>query len=294
MGDRAQTARDVRRQAAIAAVTCADHAADVRCRSVNVSSPWVGRIFLCPGRLTYAGAVGPTAAHAHHAFQVIVGVSGPLALADGHGQTVEARAAVIPPDTLHAVTRPAAAACILYVDPDDLAGRRLRRGFGPAPASRAWLDAATPLLGVDTRVPSRWSEVQSFEQDVLQALGVPALRPRPQHPAVARALRTIADGAAAELSHGAIAAACGLSPGRLSHVFSRDVGIPLRRYLLWRRIIRAGSEIAAGASLTRAALAAGFADSAHMSHVFRRMFGLAPRDVHRGVEWLVEGLAPAQ
>jgi methylphosphotriester-DNA--protein-cysteine methyltransferase len=40
--------------------------------------------------------------------------------------------------------------------------------------------------------------------------------------------------------------------------------------------------VAAGDSLTMAGLAAGFADSAHLSHGFRSMFGLAASQVLNG------------
>ena len=47
-----------------------------------------------------------------------------------------------------------------------------------------------------------------------------------------------------------------------------------RPYVLWQRMERAVAEYAAGATLTDAAYAGGFADSAHFSRTFRRMFGL--------------------
>lgn len=44
---------------------------------------------------------------------------------------------------------------------------------------------------------------------------------------------------------------------------------------LWLRLQRAVELFAAGTPLTEAAHAAGFADSAHLSRTFRRMFGIA-------------------
>ena len=73
------------------------------------------------------------------------------------------------------------------------------------------------------------------------------------------------------------AAACaGISASRLTHLFSEEVGLPFRRYVLWARAKRALSEVRGGATLTRAAVASGFSDAAHLSRTFRRMFGLAP------------------
>ena len=52
--------------------------------------------------------------------------------------------------------------------------------------------------------------------------------------------------------------------------------MPFRRYVLWMRLRLAAQEVSAGANLTRAAISAGFADSAHLSRVFRQTFGLPP------------------
>lgn len=66
-----------------------------------------------------------------------------------------------------------------------------------------------------------------------------------------------------------------LSSGRFGHLFKDVVGVPLRRYLLWRRLLAALEHIAAGNTFTFAAHAAGFTDSAHLSRTFRQMFGLS-------------------
>jgi AraC-like DNA-binding protein len=67
----------------------------------------------------------------------------------------------------------------------------------------------------------------------------------------------------------------GLSKARVRHLFVEQTGLPFRTYLLWLRLMKGLEAFAGGASLTDAALDAGFADSAHFSRTFRRMFGTA-------------------
>ena len=67
-----------------------------------------------------------------------------------------------------------------------------------------------------------------------------------------------------------------LSESRLQHLFREQVGVPIRRYLLWHRYLTALSLLADGASVTRAAHAAGFADSAHLTRTAVRMNGFTP------------------
>jgi AraC-like DNA-binding protein len=78
-----------------------------------------------------------------------------------------------------------------------------------------------------------------------------------------------------------LAGAARLSAGRFGHLFREVTGIPMRRYQLWLRLVAALAELSSGCSLTEAAHAAGFADSAHMTRTFRRMFGIAPSALHR-------------
>jgi len=115
------------------------------------------------------------------------------------------------------------------------------------------------------------------------SLGGAAVAPPPRrHPAVSRVLRHLREAPpGADVSLEALAAIARLSPSRLMHAFTATVGVPLRPYLRWLMLERAGAAIAAGAPLGEAAYAAGFADAAHMTRTFRRMFGVTPSDLRR-------------
>ncbi len=84
----------------------------------------------------------------------------------------------------------------------------------------------------------------------------------------------------------ALASAVGLSPGRLMHAFTTSIGVPIRPYLAWLKLQRAAAAITTGTPLSQAAHAAGFADAAHMSRTFRRMFGISPSLLRRTSTWL--------
>lgn len=76
-----------------------------------------------------------------------------------------------------------------------------------------------------------------------------------------------------------IADAIHLSPDRFRHLFLEETGIRFRPYILWLRIEIALSSYVANRSLTEASHAGGFADSAHFSRTFMRMFGIAPSSI---------------
>ena len=78
-----------------------------------------------------------------------------------------------------------------------------------------------------------------------------------------------------QLSSGAkLASLIDLSEGRMQHLFKQQMGIPIRRYLLWMRLRQVVQLATTGESLTRAAHSAGFSDSAHFSRTFKSMFGI--------------------
>jgi AraC-like DNA-binding protein len=68
-----------------------------------------------------------------------------------------------------------------------------------------------------------------------------------------------------------------LSESWLVHLFKRETGVPVRRYLKWLRTLDAVRSVQAGkVSLTAAAHTAGFSDSAHLTRTFKEMFGVPP------------------
>ena len=91
-------------------------------------------------------------------------------------------------------------------------------------------------------------------------------------------VRAMLDSAAAEheVAIAQLAGQSGLSVRQLRHRFTQDLGVNPRAYLRWRRLRYAIDAITRGATLTQAALEAGFADSAHFSRVFHAQFGMSP------------------
>ncbi|MBS0389468.1 MAG: helix-turn-helix transcriptional regulator, partial [Proteobacteria bacterium] len=76
-----------------------------------------------------------------------------------------------------------------------------------------------------------------------------------------------------------IAAAVHLSPERFRHLFLAETGVRFRAYVLWLRLELSLAAYVAGNSLTDAAHAGGFADSAHLSRTFKKMFGITAASV---------------
>ena len=82
-----------------------------------------------------------------------------------------------------------------------------------------------------------------------------------------------------ELSN--LASFANLSPSRFRHLFKEETGITVRQYILNMRVTEAVKLIINGNSKTYAAHESGFADAAHLSRTFRRVYGLTLSDLYK-------------
>ncbi|GAB4586174.1 helix-turn-helix transcriptional regulator [Nocardia sp. IFM 10818] len=240
------------------------------------SAPWRGDVLLRPGVLAFSGSIGATGRHAHHAVQVMISTS-PVTVA---GDDVEHSGThlIVPANAPHRILLGAATGIAVFLDPDSVAGRAAAHR-----AHSAGWSAGPPLSPPDHEVT-----LAATVAELMTALapGGAAVPGAERHPAVAAALDCLPDLAAAGTIHATdLAARVGISASRLTHLFTAEVGLPLRRYVLWLRLVIARDSVADGADLTTAAHAAGFADSAHLTRTCREIFGLPPSALSRNLAW---------
>ncbi len=77
-----------------------------------------------------------------------------------------------------------------------------------------------------------------------------------------------------------------ISASRLSHLFSEQVGITLKNYLILHQLERAFQDLLAGKRITEAALDAGFDSPSHFAATVKRMMGLPARSTVKNSEFL--------
>ncbi|MFN7778796.1 MAG: helix-turn-helix transcriptional regulator [Betaproteobacteria bacterium] len=232
-------------------------------------------------RALYLGPSWALSAHRNAAAVLAVAVQGRLGVArdprrPGRGWH-DCRTALIEPDRLHRLDTGSGQFAFLYLD--GLSGdlpllrpRFSRRGVGVS-FDLNGEDALIDLLAAAPHSAAGWQWLRPRLQGLLR-LAEPSADPRVQ----AACQRLLAAGGTT-VPVNRLAAAVGLSPSRLQHLFRQHTGVSVRRYRLWLRMRTALAAAVAGHTLTDAALAAGFAGSAHFSAAFREMFGMAPRQL---------------
>jgi AraC-like DNA-binding protein len=96
-------------------------------------------------------------------------------------------------------------------------------------------------------------------------------------PRLERALSALDSLLNRKVAASALAAEANLSLSQLQRLFASQLGLPIRRLVLWRRLRLSMVLILAGNSVTQAAHEAGFADSAHFSRSLKKLFGVTAR-----------------
>jgi AraC-like DNA-binding protein len=225
----------------------------------------IGKLFLWQGCTVYCGPVADTTEHRHHAAQISLSQDAPFSL---HTPNHEAQAnfASIPADIPHRFTGGLSQQVIVLLDAETAAGNAVtKRGlkFDGGPQ------------GIQPNWPNDLAMARTFVDWLLGDLNLPP-SPRTRDPRIEKVLVHIAQKIETAQSAVDLAAIANLSVDHFLHLFTRELGLPLRRYVLWRRILSSVVATTEGADLTKAAYRGGFSDSAHFSRVFRANFGLKP------------------
>jgi AraC-like DNA-binding protein len=248
---------------------------------------WAGsaRWYLWDGGFLAVGrGAGIVPEHSHHALQVVIGLDGETRLRDGDGQWQAGRGLIVRADAPHSFDQRGALGAMIFVDPESSEG--------------AWLGSnlmRDVTVVPESRLVSCIAELRRFHEQPLEAMEIGALIRHSVHALCAGAppsrridervtavLTAIREADDLRMSLEAAAAMVFLSPSRFAHLFTQQVGLPFRRYMLWRKLARAVVAIGRERTIAAAAHAADFADAAHLTRTFYQMFGIPPSVMMRG------------
>jgi AraC family transcriptional regulator len=247
---------------------------------------WEGG-FLAIGR--GSGRVPP---HSHHAVQISIALEGTILFHDESGEWRTFDGAVVRANETHGFDGNDALLTMLFIDPETLEGRWLHDTYvEPISAIDAGrIDQCRSVLLDAWTTPPSAEDASSLVVRVAHSIcaGIPATRRLDGR--IADALVLIRSMDVQRISIDDVARGVFLSPSRFAHLFKDELGLPFRRYLLWRKLTRALLMAGRGETLSTAAHAAGFSDSAHLTRTFYQMFGISPTAMMGGGElYEIEG-----
>ena len=238
-------------------------------------------------RALYLGPAFGLTPHRNAAAVLAVGLDAALEVADDPADPAtdyrSTRSVLIMPNSLHHLRIERGRMAFLYVDP---LGRDLQALLArmAETTSRAAFDLReeSAVLQIMISLAENRMAARDGRLSLGELLGIGT--GMQANARISAALRQMRDEPHEAHRLTELAKQAGLSPSRFLHLFKAETGVPLRRYRIWNRMGAAVRACGAGASLTEAAHAAGFASSAHFSTAFRDMFGMMPSDVLKALK----------
>jgi AraC-like DNA-binding protein len=243
------------------------------------------RWYLWEGGYLATGQVGgEVPLHSHHAIQIFLALDGAAAIRTAGGEWREGVGLIVRPDVEHSFNGQGATGAMLFVDPESSEGIWLRSGLTQditfAPAARLQ-SCLVELRGFCERPLESMNPADLARHCVLAfCAGAPPSRRLDSR--VTTVLRRIRESDDLRMSLEDAAGLVYLSPGRFQHLFKEQLGLPFRRYMLWRKLTRAMLAIGRESNIAAAAQASDFADAAHLTRTFHQMFGIPPSVMMRG------------
>jgi AraC-like DNA-binding protein len=239
-------------------------------------------MYLWDGGCAFVGSSSArTAVHSHQAIQLVFGTDADVRLGcSAEGPWVGGRLLLVASHQPHIMdATDVSLGVTMFIEPETVEGRAL--GALCPPEGITALDparAAEPLAEMFERFLARRGDaaVSASARRVVTLL-TDGVEPRAvTNERIVRALAWLNEHIREQVTLDAVAAAVFLSPSRFRHLFVEEMGMGLRSWLLWRRFMRTWGMIMDGASISRAAHEAGFADAAHFTRTSNRMIGVAP------------------
>ena len=231
-------------------------------------------LYLWDSKAMYIGPSFDTGVHSHNAHQVIVALDGKTKV-EIDNYWSEDSIFVIKPNTKHRIHFLGHVALLLI----DSEISKLEDSFIP---NGLKLESLANLKSCYSQPVSSEDALQLF-LDIIQEVGLSNITiSKSIDERIVKCLKFINLNLKEELSMETVCKFNGISESSFSHLFSKEVGLPFRRYVLWKRLKESISlYLKDNRTLTEVSQEMGFSDQAHYTKSFKDVFGVKPTFIFR-------------
>lgn len=215
---------------------------------------------------------------------IVIGINGDLELT-ADGRTFVSRAFLIGANVKRALKTRDTGLYSLNIDPINPYSRALRGLTSEAGLLDLVARLSAPVLAAareSVEQAQACGEVRRSSQVILDTLFPEVVGTQPMDVRIEMVLSWLWAHVPSAVDLGFLARLCGLSESRLAHLFTDEVGISIRQYLLWVKMRIAAELFTRNRTLSEVAHEIGFSDSSHLSRTFTRYFALTPSYLANG------------
>jgi AraC-like DNA-binding protein len=241
------------------------------------------QIYACDRLVISAGPGRENSSHRHFGAIVTIAPDGPVTLMSRDAAPVVSQASVVAPNAWHRIDARNARTVTVLLGPDHPWFRYLKPLLTAEPIVKldfAVLDGRSIPWDALFEGTCDCGEAQRAAQTILQAFG--GLDP-PPHELDARieaVLQILRDALTDAPTPDELGRRVGLSGYTLMRRFKAQLGVRIREYVLWRRLMVALELVDGRSTIAEIAQRTGFYDQAHLTRTARRMVELAPSFVN--------------
>ncbi len=237
---------------------------------------WRGLVLVWDEQAIFLGHAADASLHESPAIKVCVALDGNFGLRTSEaGDWTDYDSAIIAPGQLHAIDGRQNRMAMLLLAPETSLAQPLAPIFSQNGIIRLGISVVEEIRAIFADFDqTKAGDEPNVCHQMVEAIG--GGNSLPIDSRVAQSIEWIRSSREEGISVQEIASGVELSESRFSHLFTENVRIPVRRYLLWLRLRDAMHLLAQGRSLTETAHEAGFSDSAHLARTFRSLLGIAP------------------
>jgi len=237
-------------------------------------------IYFCIGRMLMIGPVEENKLHHHGAIQIVLTIEQPFSIRIEDGDWRKTKAAIIDSNVPHQLKDLHGLQVSLSIVPERNHGIHIREYVLKGSKIQyldnldltSYIDKFQKCLDQQYSCPRAFRLCEEFIDHITGVKGYSG----PIDDRIQQVINWIQQNLSEPISAHQLAQSVYLSEDRFLHLFKEQLGLPLRPYILYQRIMTAIMEYLRGSNLTEAAYLAGFSDSAHFTRTFTSMNGFKP------------------
>nr|WP_244280649.1 AraC family transcriptional regulator [Leptospira saintgironsiae] len=237
-----------------------------------------GIVYLWNGRVMFVTNSMQTDFHTHYAATLAISLKNNIHIETEKGKE-EYRAALVGPNTYHKTVSPGVEMIALLIDPETYEYSSISKFAKVGEVKKLDISPFLPLIErLWELYYGKLNDEEAWELhlDMLRAVFPFQKLEKVTDERIVQIANMIRKELPDSIRMKEIGKNFSVSEDRLIRLFKENLGIPMRRYLLWVRILEAAKLLKEGKSLTEAAHSAGFSDSAHFTRTFKENFGFVP------------------